>query len=111
MALAQAYPGKLTLEVHTDNEAAYNGMEIYNELDELVFTNANFENHESYKFDIDLPPGCYEMIFYDAQGNGLTLDEDNKSCLIIRDQQTDTILTEYKGDFGVEIREQFMILK
>jgi len=111
MALAQVYPGKLIFEVHTDDEAEYNGMEIYNEFDELVFANASLQNNDLYKFEMELSPGCYEVIFYDAQGNGVRLDDASEACLIIRDQLTDAVLNEYHGDFGIEIREQFMILK
>ena len=110
MELAQVFPNKISVEIQTDGNAFQNGIEIYNEDDEVVFRQGGFDNYSKYQFDVELDPGCYEMIFYDMNGDGLNL-KDAKPCLLIRNQATETILNEFQGDFGMEIREQFMILK
>lgn len=111
MTLAQIYPETLIFEIHTDGSAEYNGIEIYNDEDEVVFISTHLKSNTINTYEVELSPGCYEMIFYDAQGNGLELDDKDQPCLIIKNQQTEAILKTYNGDFGIEIREQFMIFR
>jgi len=110
MELAQVFPNKISIEIQTDGNAHQNGIEIYNENDEVVFVKDGFDNYSKYQYDVELDPGCYEMIIYDINGDGIRLKED-RPCLLILNPATGAILKEFKGDFGIEIREQFMIFR
>ncbi len=111
MELAAVFPYSLVFEVQTGDQAQYNGLEIFNENGRAIFISEEFENNKNYQFEQSLVPGCYEMIFYDEEGNGIQLQDSDASCLIIKDLKNNTILKEYHGDFGNEIREQFMIFR
>jgi|GEM_PF-1445952 hypothetical protein len=63
-----------------------------------------------YQFQLNFVPGCYEMIFYDLDGNGVKLNN-NLPVLRIRDQKKNTELKRFEPDSGTEIREQSMIFR
>lgn len=107
MELASVLPYRVTIELKTDSEARSNGLDIYNEDGEAYFSSGELKSDTLYQFNINFTPGCYEMIFYDETGNGVKQD----AFLKIKDQKKGIILKEYKGDFGSEIREQFMIFR
>ena len=110
MELAPVFPYKLIFEIQTGDHAESIGLEIYNDDGEALFISEELKNDKNYQYKLNLDPGCYEMIFYDNEGNGIQLSDKNSSCLIIKDQQSGIVLKKYKGDFGLEIREQFMVL-
>ena len=109
MELASVLPHKLIFEIQTGDHAAHIGLEIYKEDGDAIFVSEELENNKNYQFNLSLVPGCYEMIFYDDEGNGIQLSDADAACLIIKDQKKGLVLKEYKGDFGLEIREQFMV--
>jgi len=111
MELADVFPYKLSFEIQTGDDAQYNGLEIFNEDGDIVYMSEELSDHKNYQFNLSLNPGCYEMIFYDEQGNGIKLPNSKASCLKVKDQKNGIVLKEYQGDFGLEIREQFMIFR
>lgn len=111
MELASVFPYKLDFELQMGENAQYNGLEIFNEDGNAVFVSEEFIDNKEYKFELNLPPGCYEMIFYDTEGDGVKIKDDKSSFLKIKDNKNGIILKEFNGDFGNEIREQFMIFR
>ena len=111
MELAPVYPYRLAFEVQTDDGAQYNGLEIYNEDGKVVFVSEELQANKKHQFELNLVPGCYEMIFYDEEGNGIQLTDNKAFCLRIKDRKKGLVLKEFHGDFGLEIREQFMIFR
>jgi len=110
MELAPVFPYHLIFEIQTGDHAESIGLEIYNQDGEAIFMSEELKNDKNYQYKLNLEPGCYEMIFYDNEGNGIQLYDKEASCLIIKDQKSGIVLKEYIGDFGLEIREQFMVL-
>jgi hypothetical protein len=111
MELAEVLPQKLVFEIQTDEQAQSNGFEIFDEDGEAYFISGDLESDSLYKFEMKLIPGCYEMVVYDLDGDGLQMKESTMSCFKIIDAKKETIIKEFSGDFGSEIREQFMIFR
>ncbi|NOR86328.1 MAG: hypothetical protein GQ527_01840, partial [Bacteroidales bacterium] len=111
MELANVFPYKLTFEITTHNKASENGLEIFNEDGDAYFISGELENDSLYHFDVNLIPGCYEMILYDEAGDGISSPEGSTIFLRIKNQKNGIVLKEFGSDFGSEIREQFMIFR
>lgn len=109
MVLANVYPSELRIEIQTDINAHDNGLEIFNDEGDVYFYTEELKADSLYKFNIDFKAGCYEMIFYDNEGNGLDLED--APFLKIFDANNNLEIRNFHPDFGAEIREQFMIFK
>jgi len=51
------------------------------------------------------------MILFDQNGNGIENEDPKLPALVIKDQRKGIELKRFDGDFGGEIREQFMIFR
>lgn len=112
-ALAPIFPGKISIEFITNSASIDNILELLDEMGSPLFEAAEFTDNTPYVYDLELPPGCYEFIAYDQQGNGLFFpgSKDGKGSLKIIDTNTKEVLVNFEPNFGAEIRQQFMILK
>ncbi len=110
MALADVFPYKLKFDIITDHNGYQNGLEIFNDNGDPFFISGDLKPDTMYQFQLNFVPGCYEMIFYDLDGNGVKLNN-NLPVLRILDQKKNTELKRFEPDFGTEIREQFMIFR
>ncbi len=110
MILADVLPYKLKFDIVTDHNGFQNGLEIFNDNGDPFFISGDLKPDTMYQFQLNFVPGCYEMIFYDLDGNGVKLNN-NLPVLRILDQKKNTELKRFEPDFGTEIREQFMIFR
>lgn len=111
MRLAEVYPYRLTFELSTDDGAAFNGLEIFNDDGNAYFVSGDLKANTTYRFDVNLIPGCYEMVLFDLKYDGIKLKDSKCVVLKIKDQKKKIELKRFEGDFGGEIREQFMIFR
>lgn len=111
MTLADVYPPHLVFEIITDHNAHLNGLEIFNDMGENYFTSGELKADTSYQFEVDFLPGCYEMIFYDEAGDGVQISNAQEDFFIIKNAEKNSKLKSFDGNFGSEVREQFMIFK
>ena len=111
MRLAEVYPYRLTFELKTDEGAAFNGLEIFDDDGNAYFVSGDLKADTTYQFDVNLIPGCYEMVLFDLIGDGIKLKDVENVVLKIKDQKKKIELKRFDGDFGGEIREQFMIFR
>jgi hypothetical protein len=51
------------------------------------------------------------MILFDQNGNGIQSEDSKLPVLVIKDQRKGIELKRFNGNFGGEIREQFMIFR
>ena len=109
MELADIYPAHISFEWMTDQDSHNNGMEIFDDNGEVFFYIDDLKPDSLYRFDLEFKAGCYEMIFYDLDGNGL--EAQNSYFLKIIDSKKNQEIKSFHSNFGAEIREQFMILK
>lgn len=111
MELAEVYPYKLTFHLRTDKNAIDNALEIFDDNGNPYFLSGDLIADTNYYFHVNFVPGCYEMILFDQKGDGI-IDRDNKlPALEIIDQKKGNTLKKFNGNFGGEIREQFMIFR
>lgn len=111
MELADVYPYKLSFKLRTDENSIDNALEIFDENGNAYFISGELAADSAYTFQINFIPGCYEMILFDQKGDGI-IDRDVKlPVLEILDQRKGTKLKTFDGNFGGEIREQFMIFR
>jgi len=111
MTLADVFPARLTIELDTDHAAYLNGLEIFNEAGEVFFSSGELNSDTTYSFQVDFAPGCYEMIYYDEAKDGCKDSKSKSGFLRIKDREKDKELKSFDGNFGSEIREQFMIFR
>lgn len=111
MTLAEVFPARLTFEVDTDHAAHLNGLEIFDESGEAYFSSGELKADTTYSFHVDFPPGCYEMIYYDEACDGCKSTKNKSGFLRIKDREKDNELKSFDGNFGSEVREQFMIFR
>lgn len=111
MTLAEVFPARLTFEVDTDHAAHLNGLEIFDESGEAHFSSGELIADTTYCFHVDFPPGCYEMIYYDEAKDGCQSKINKTGFLRIKDREKDKELKSFDGNFGSEVREQFMIFR
>lgn len=111
MTLAEVFPAHLIIELDTDDAAQLNGLEIFNEAGEAYFSSGELKSDTTYSFHIDFPPGCYEMIYYDEAKDGCQSKINKIGFLRIKDREKDKELKSFDGNFGSEVREQFMIFR
>lgn len=111
MELAEVYPYRLTFHVRTDKNAIDNALEIFDDNGNAYFLSGDLVADTNYYFHVNFIPGCYEMILFDQSGDGVINRDKNLPVLEIIDQKKGTKLRTFNGDFGGEIREQFMIFR
>ncbi|NPD86648.1 hypothetical protein HNS38_17910 [Lentimicrobium sp. L6] len=111
MTLAEVFPAQLIFELNTDHAADLNGLEIFNEAGEAYFSSGELKSDTTYSFSVDFAPGCYEMIYYDEAKDGCQSKKNKSGFLRIIDRQKDAELKSFDGNFGSEVREQFMIFR
>ncbi len=111
MELADVYPYRLTFQLKTDKYAVENALEIFDDNGNPYFLSGDLVADSSYNFHVNFTPGCYEMILFDQNGNGIENEDQKRPVLLIKDQRKGTELKRFDGDFGGEIREQFMIFR
>jgi len=111
MELAEVYPYKLTFRLRTDENAIDNALEIFDDSGNAYFLSGDLAADSTYNFDVNFIPGCYEMILFDQKGDGILENNEQSASLEIIDQKKGIPLKSYHGNFGGEIREQFMIFR
>jgi len=111
MELADVYPYKLTFHLRTDKNAIDNALEIFDDNGNAYFISEDLKADSNYYFQVNFIPGCYEMILFDQQRDGIQNPADTIPVLEIIDQKKGKLLKSFDGNFGGEIREQFMIFK
>lgn len=109
MVLAEVFPSELQFEIQTDDAAHANGLEIFDDTGDLFFYSGVLKADSLYQFNIEFKAGCYEMIFFDEEGNGLHLQSSHFMRII--DSKKELEIKKFPCDFGAEVREQFMIFK
>jgi hypothetical protein len=111
MDLAVVYPYRLSFLLRTDSNAIDNVLEILDDNGTPYFMSEDLKADSTYVFHVNFIPGCYEMILFDQIGDGILERNNKKYVLEILDQRKGTLLKAYDGNFGSEIREQFMIFR
>jgi len=111
MELADVYPYRLTFHIRTDKNAIDNALEIFDDNGNPYFLSGDLVADSNYYFHVNFIPGCYEMILFDQSGDGVINRDKNLPVLEIIDQRKGTQLKTFNGDFGGEIRDQFMIFR
>ncbi|HAG17141.1 MAG TPA: hypothetical protein DCG69_11585 [Bacteroidales bacterium] len=111
--LAPVYPNRISIQFTTNLAAADNIIELVDDMGIPLFEAANFANDSTYTYNLDLLPGCYELIIYDKQGDGIYFPakKTGKGSLKIIATKSKEELSIFEPNFGAEIRQQFMILK
>ena len=110
MELAPIYPKEIKLQLKTDHKAQDLSLEIYNDNGDIIFQESDFKADSLYAFPLHLQYGCYEIILSDFEQNGIETSDHSASLKII-DATNDHLIKEFHGDFGSQLREQFMILR
>ena len=111
MELADVYPYRLTFHIRTDKNAIDNALEIFDDKGNPYFLSGDLVADSNYYFHVNFIPGCYEMILFDQLGDGIINKDEKLPVLEILDQRKGTQLKKFDGNFGGEIREQFMIFR
>lgn len=111
MELAEVYPYRLTFKLRTDENAIDNALEIFDDSGNAYFLSGDLAADSTYNFEVNFIPGCYEMILFDQKGDGIQEKNEKSPTLEILNQKKDTPLKSFHGNFGGEIREQFMIFR
>ena len=111
MELAAVLPHQLTFELETEDVAFHNTLEIYDEDGQMLYFSKNLQGKNKYSFNLNLHSGCYELILFDEEGNGVKWSHKDSYFFTIKDKESGRILKKFQADFGSEIREQFMILR
>jgi hypothetical protein len=111
--LAPVYPNKISILFATNLAAADNSIELVDDMGVPLFEATNFVNDSTYNYNLELLPGCYELIVYDKLGDGIYFPskKTGKGSLKIIATKSKEELSVFEPNFGAEIRQQFMILK
>lgn len=105
-----------TLMMRTNGQPQENHLTITNETGTVVFEMKNLDPNKIYQYDLNLPPGCYELLLTDEGKDGLHFWYYNNIGQTTRtngwfriNKQGGGTYLPVNGDFGAEIRYNFIV--
>lgn len=105
-----------TLMMRTNGQPQENRLTITNENKEVVFKMENLDPNKIYQYDLNLAPGCYELLLTDEGQDGLhfwyysQVGQTTRTNGWFRlNKQGGGTYLPVNGDFGAEIRYQFVV--
>lgn len=110
-ALAPVYNKRPVLYFKANNCPAENNYQVLNDAGEVVVSRSGFIASAVYSDTLNLPSGCYELVFNDTDNDGLNFwyfPEDGNGLLKLK-LEDGTIVERFNADFGKQIRFQFVI--
>ncbi len=110
-ALAPVYNKKPVLYFKANNAPNENNYQVLNHAGEVLITRSGFVASGVYNDTLDLPSGCYELVFNDTDNDGISFwyfPEDGNGVLKLK-LEDGTIVERFNADFGKQIRFQFVI--
>lgn len=105
-------PNNLLIRFKTNNVASQNSFEVRDEYNNVVYSQSNFTNNTFHYDTLNLADGCYTFILHDSGNNGISFwaaPNDGSGQLQFRRGSTGSLIRNFNGDFGGELRYHFTV--